>query len=479
MIKRFVIFITLCLFGFTAHVDINNQHKILSLKLQDFQSIIEETLALRQAAVGFFENTHNTTVLSGDELAMLGRGMDDNLRLQQSLLTYQNYYLTWTSNTHETKNLEHTIRIKGVLISLNASLVLYDNYALAMYMYEKNPRLNAILNTGDQSFDRKRNELFKSGVAFHSPINRQKIRRAITFINANKDFIQRINKYDEELAYLYMLMQMSPSMYALQDHTNFLENLHTDFTFYLRQIINYSALGGKDTINFISMVFGNSVGIIQTRQGKLYNQPEIESHLKAQLTPLDILLEKTPFRLTDKLIPGHFGHVAIWIGTKAELIALEIWDHPDVKPHHAHIEEGRMIVEALRSGVKINTLSDFMNVDDLAVVRHLHLSDNMKREYILRTLRQIGKSYDFNFDVEEQERIVCSEIAYVVFTDLTWPTQKTLGRHTISPDNIVQKIYMEEPNLALVAFIHDGQIIEQKPKQYLADLTGFQLQPID
>ena len=28
----------------------------------------------------------------------------------------------------------------------------------------------------------------------------------------------------------------------------------------------------------------------------------------------DILLEKTPFRLTDKLIPGYWGHAAVWIG---------------------------------------------------------------------------------------------------------------------------------------------------------------------
>ena len=39
---------------------------------------------------------------------------------------------------------------------------------------------------------------------------------------------------------------------------------------------------------------------------------------------LDILFEKTPFRLTDKLIPDHCGHVAIWTGTQADLIELNI-----------------------------------------------------------------------------------------------------------------------------------------------------------
>jgi len=472
MMKQFVVFIVLSLIGFNADAKITDQSKILSLQLQDFQTVMEETFALRQAAVSFFETIQDTTVLNGEDLVILGRGIDDNLRLQQALLTYQDYYQAWIGNSRETKNLEHLTRIKGALVSLNASLALYDNYALAMYMYEKNPRLNAILNTGDQSFDRKRSELFKSGVAFHSPINRQKIRRAITFIEANETFIQEMTE-DDELSYLYTLMLMSPSLYTLKDRANFLKNLHSDFTFYLRQIVNYSALGGKDSVNFVSMVFGNTIGILQTRKGKLHDQPEIESYLKTQLKPLDILLEKTPFRLTDKLIPGHFGHVAIWIGTKAELTELGIWDHPDIKPYQTQIEDGRMIVEALRSGVKINTLADFMNVDDLAVIRHNHLSEEMAREYILRTIRQIGKSYDFNFDVEEQERIVCSEIAYVVFTDLNWPTQKTLGRYTISPDNIVQKIFMEDPKLNLITFFHNGEIVDQKPKQRLADIKGF------
>ncbi|MCB1936343.1 MAG: hypothetical protein KDF59_10415 [Nitrosomonas sp.] len=469
--KRFVVFIALTLIGFNAEAKITDHNKLLSAQLLEFQQAMEETFALRQAAVSFFEKIQYTPVLSGDNMVILGQGMDDNLRLQHALMIYQQSYQAWVRNTQNVKQLERLTRIKGVLIALNASLALYDNYALAVYLYEKNPRLNAILNTGDQSFDRKRSELFKSGVGFHSSVNRQKIRQAITFIDANETFIREMAD-DDELAYLYTLMQMSPSLYVLKDRANFLKNLHSDFTFYLRQIVNYSTLGGKDTVNFISMVFGNTVGIVQTRKGKLYNQPEIEAYLKTHLKPLDILLEKTPFRLTDKLIPGHFGHAAIWLGTKTELIELGIWDHPDIRPYHPQIEDGRMIVEALRSGVKINSLADFMNIDDLAVIRHNHLSATMTREYILRTARQIGKSYDFNFDVEEQERIVCSEIAYVVFTDLNWPTQKTLGRHTISPDNIVQKVFMDNPKLSLTAFFHDGEIVDIEPKQRLADLTG-------
>ncbi|WP_374758519.1 YiiX/YebB-like N1pC/P60 family cysteine hydrolase [uncultured Deefgea sp.] len=57
---------------------------------------------------------------------------------------------------------------------------------------------------------------------------------------------------------------------------------------------------------------------------------------------------------------------------------------------------------------------------------------------ILTALAQVGKEYDFNFDVVMRQRIVCSELVYVVFPELPWPISKALGRDTISPDNVAQ-----------------------------------------
>src|SRR5690606_9308662 len=77
----------------------------------------------------------------------------------------------------------------------------------------------------------------------------------------------------------------------------------------------------------ISQFFGNTVGQVQTRSGKLKKYATQSSwmrSLKQQLRPLDILLEKTPFRLTDRFIPGHFGHVAFWLGQPEELISFTV-----------------------------------------------------------------------------------------------------------------------------------------------------------
>lgn len=207
----------------------------------------------------------------------------------------------------------------------------------------------------------------------------------------------------------------------------------------------------NETFTFIaSKVFGNSLGLVAFREGLLKNLPLDEKReIVSQLKPLDIMLEKTPFRLTDQFIPGYYGHVAIWVGDESDLRALDLWDHPTIKKYQKEILAGKRIIEALRPGVQINSLDHFLNIDDLLVLRDNHLTDDQRREFVIRAFEQIGKEYDFNFDVETDSKIVCSEIVYVVFHDIDWPTKKSLGRYTISPDNVASKA-VEENDLKVL-----------------------------
>ena len=210
----------------------------------------------------------------------------------------------------------------------------------------------------------------------------------------------------------------------------------------------------SDATNQVSKMFGNAAGIIVARRGKLDELPkEKQSEIIANLQPLDILLEKAPFRLTDYLIPGYWSHVALWSGTEEELSKLGVWDelpaiYNEAKETYHYsgpdfqdaIRNGHMVIEALRPGVQINTLQHFLNIDDLGVIRYNDLTLENKRSYLLNAFAQIGKSYDFNFDVESKNEIVCSELIYVSFDDLDWNTTKTVGRYTISPDNVAQNL---------------------------------------
>ena len=217
-----------------------------------------------------------------------------------------------------------------------------------------------------------------------------------------------------------------------------------------------------------SRLFGAVTGAIQLRSGKLKNLPKSEmDQIKDKLKPLDILFDKAPFRLTDKLIPGYFGHVGIWLGTETELKELELWDTPEIRPYQKEIRAGRNVLEALRPGIDVHTLESFFDIDDFAVVRAFKYNENEKAQYVLNAFAQIGKDYDFNFDVETTKRIVCSELIYAVFEDKEWNTKPVVGRFTITPDDVARTLFNNKnrDTSKVVLFFQDGRLVTEENKK--------------
>ena len=100
---------------------------------------------------------------------------------------------------------------------------------------------------------------------------------------------------------------------------------------------------------------------------------------------------------------------------------------------------------------------------------HCELSKTQRKDYLLRAFRQVGKEYDFNFDIETDKRIVCSELAYVIFHDINWPTEKSLGRYTISPDNVAVMALKNGP-LKVIQLYKDGKKVRKNKTKIFAKL---------
>jgi hypothetical protein len=351
--------------------------------------------------------------------------------------------------------------IKKVKLGLTFALLLYDNYLVAVAPFEEHNKLRYIIN--ESGIDPEVEGYLR--VVSESYTDRKKMQRLIKAI----EFISKIEQWesdhpksdlvqsDPDNQYLNMMIYGSPSYTEV---SNSEENSSSSFfalsrfNIFKNEVEDKIRLISSDATNQVSKMFGNAAGIIVARRGKLDVLPkEKQSEIIANLQPLDILLEKAPFRLTDHLIPGYWSHVALWSGTEQELSELGVWDElPAIyneaqeKYHYSGpdfqkaIRNGHMIIEALRPGVQINTLQHFLNIDDLGVMRYNGLTIENKHSYLLNAFAQIGKSYDFNFDVESKNEIVCSELIYVTFDDLDWNTTKTVGRYTISPDNVAQNL---------------------------------------
>jgi uncharacterized protein YycO len=128
--------------------------------------------------------------------------------------------------------------------------------------------------------------------------------------------------------------------------------------------------------------------------------------------------------------------------------------------YQQEVTDGRSVLEALRSGVELNTLRHFLNVDDLAVLRPKTLEPDQVVPSLLRGFEQVGKAYDFNFDVETTGTIVCSELPYHVYPGIDWHTEAELGRFTISPDDVALQAVGQGAAFELIVFYHDGKEVE-------------------
>ena len=244
-----------------------------------------------------------------------------------------------------------------------------------------------------------------------------------------------------------------------------------------------------------SMAFGNSAGLVQSRSGYMLRLLDKEvDELQKRMKPLDVIFEKTPFRLTDKFIPGHYGHNAVWAGSEEELKEIGVWDElPNIymnavekynyrgNSFQADIRDNKRIIEALRPGVQINTLEHFLDVDDYAVMRAKEcdewkegepfcLSPAIKKEYLMMAFSQIGKDYDFAFDVNTEETIVCSELLYRTFLDIKFETTLTVGSYNITPDQVAYQGDEEGDIFTPVILFHKGIEITEDLRSYFYNL---------
>ncbi len=345
-------------------------------------------------------------------------------------------------NLHESEGQK---LIQNFKLAFASAFVLYDNYELVIAQIEKNKKIRRIIRDDNALLsDDKLKEVEKS---FSSLRNYTSMLNSIKIYDLFLENQEQSNFCDLEFdLYLDNIIQSS-YLYSFRDKISLTMVVKRKIALWKNRLKDYFYEDTQAVTNDISKFFGNTIGLVASRRGKLDKKTmgntkhgAFLKKLKNELNPFDILLEKTPFRLTDKFIPGHWGHVAIYLGTKKQLQSEGLWD---LMPQNIQnqISNGKNVLEALRDGVQLNTLSHFLNVDDFATIRPNFINEDNKKHYLAKSIEQIGKDYDFNFNVETDETIVCSELAYVVFDnpELNWPLEKTAGRYTISPDHVAIK----------------------------------------
>ena len=452
-----------------ANSDTLNQ--LLDSEIYQYQLTIEQLLVNREKTLGLFKQIDNEKVLSPADLDALNRRLKTAVQTIDTLVEIIDNNHCWRTidkNHMQAASLPalgRTLRIKGSMLALSSALMLYDSYLIIVALANEDARIRRFLNQSDMGYGKNEDQMAAMTDDFLSITNLSSIEDAIAFYEKNRLAIQHDTVTDDNLMYLDLLIQSSLSYPLLRDlpveeliawrmnaHNNTIQD-------------NLNALN-RSAVNGISELFGNTVGLVEQRKGKLYQDKTAEQLILSQLQPGDILLEKTPFRLTDKMIPGYWGHAAIWLGNQQELIDLGLWNTQIIQNYQQQIQNQQLLVEALRDGTKMNTLNHFLNIDDLVILRQKKMTRQDKQKIIELTLRQIGKPYDFNYDVETTDKIVCSQLVYLAYTQIEWPTDNIAGRYTISPDNIALKA-LNNGELEIILLYIDGQLLSRDKTNFM------------
>lgn len=228
----------------------------------------------------------------------------------------------------------------------------------------------------------------------------------------------------------------------------------------------------------ISRGFGAVAGPIQWRKhGRLHQNQKLLARAKSELRPFDIVFERKSYKLTDYTIPGHWGHAGVYLGTKEQLIELGLWELQFLKPYQTKIEKGQVIFQVRREGLLFNTLEEFIDLDEMAVVRVKDMKDKsvVELEQTLEILmQQNGKSYDYSFDVMTQSKVTCTEIIAFSYGPINWPTTPVMGRKSFTPNNVVELLYYQNTPLEFVFYITGyGNGYNDLKEEEFAKTVGF------
>ncbi len=204
-------------------------------------------------------------------------------------------------------------------------------------------------------------------------------------------------------------------------------------------------------------IFGVSPGnkVVDIRQRVIANK------LKSQVQPFDILLSRCSNHLTSKVIPGYFGHAAIWFGDEIPNKHRRLRDiFRFRKRKFSEIHEPG-ILEAVRSGVRSSSLKEYAVGDVFLILRLRSLTPGQRNTVVSNAGKQLLKAYDFNFDIESPDMVMCTELVYLAYDFIPWKVSPFMGRFTIFPDDILQTALADE-RFEVVALLMDGKL-EVKP----------------
>jgi len=170
-----------------------------------------------------------------------------------------------------------------------------------------------------------------------------------------------------------------------------------------------------------------------------------------RLQPGDIILERRNWYLSNPFLPGFWPHAALYIGTPEQLEPYGVLDYPSMQEHLEELQtpaddgRPRTIIESVSEGVVLMSATHSLRADYVAVLRP-RLTRAEIGAAIVQAFEHKGKPYDFRFDFDDRDKIVCTQLIYEAYRGtIDLNTIRIMGRNTLPAGEIARKYASERP----------------------------------
>lgn len=220
------------------------------------------------------------------------------------------------------------------------------------------------------------------------------------------------------------------------------------------------------------------------------------SQIGKQLQSGDLLLKRNDYQLSNIAIPGFWTHSGIYLGSLKEMdkrfanlpILNGVKASDYIKIHYYPVYRkmlyrNNLIFEAVGDGVTVNALRHIAGVDYFVAIRpQLETSEIFAS--LLRAFNYYDKPYDYLFDIESDDAMICSELIYKSLQSnggvVKFKLSDREGKPFLSPSDIALQCIDEHneavPKLKMVVYCG---LLEHSTKSAFQSFEAFKVATSD
>lgn len=435
---------------------------------QEISQIVKDDLYQSVTAMDYLETTGNEllTLLSSDEA---------NANVNADITEAFNNFLkavSFSESLTERHRYFHTIpysiwddRETSFLISYSLYAKKYEIVHRIMEAVSGSEFKKKVLNQYIPEFNR--NNIQKEMITrFYEPKTRLRLTGGYLYLNIFADSTNSNNEAYE------MLVNKSEGSYDYLK-SNFISTIFSSGEIAVDSVEQKMFDTWFPIQKTVASAMGRAIITTRGKDGLIENEQIIE--MQKVMLPGDIMLQRRNWHISNVGIPGFWTHAALYTGdlkTMDTYFASEFpfqnhasfseylaSDFPEVYAKYNQPDAQGFLpstLEAIEAGVISQSLPASANADFVVVLR----SKLDKRDVLLalqRAFEHFGKPYDFDFDFDTRDALVCSELVYDAYfpkepekKGIKFTTSLVNGRKMVSPLDIANK-YASDKNAGTTA----------------------------